>query len=86
MKYKSVLDLHTHTVASGHAYCTIHEMAAAAAGKGLEILGITEHAPAMPGTCHNFYFHNLKVVPREPCTASGCFWVLSLIFLIQTDR
>ena len=41
-------------------YCTIHEMAAAAAGKGLEILGITEHAPAMPGTCHNFYFHNLK--------------------------
>ena len=48
MKYESVLDLHTHTVASGHAYCTIHEMAAAAAGKGLEILGITEHAPAMP--------------------------------------
>lgn len=65
MKYTSVLDLHTHTVASGHAYCTIHEMAAAAAGKGLEILGITEHAPAMPGTCHNFYFHNLKVVSRE---------------------
>ena len=31
MKYASVLDLHTHTVASGHAYCTIHEMAAAAA-------------------------------------------------------
>ena len=65
MKYTSVLDLHTHTVASGHAYCTIPEMAAAAAGKGLEILGITEHAPAMPGTCHNFYFHNLKVVSRE---------------------
>lgn len=85
MKYTSVLDLHTHTVASGHAYCTIHEMAAAAAGKGLEILGITEHAPAMPGTCHNFYFHNLRLSP-ESCTASGCFWVLSLIFLIQTDR
>lgn len=65
MSYESVLDLHTHTVASGHAYCTIKEMAKAAADKGLEILGITEHAPEMPGTCHSFYFHNLKVVPRQ---------------------
>ena len=59
------IDTHTHTLASGHAYCTIKEMAKAAADKGLEILGITEHAPEMPGTCHSFYFHNLKVVPRQ---------------------
>lgn len=65
MSYKYVLDLHTHTVASGHAYCSLREMAKAAADKGLEVLGITEHAPKMPGTCHEFYFHNLKVVPRE---------------------
>ena len=65
MKYESVLDLHTHTIASGHAYCTVREMARAASEKGLELLGITEHAPKMPGTCHNFYFHNLKTVPRE---------------------
>lgn len=65
MRYKALFDLHTHTVASGHAYCTIREMAKAASEKGLEVLGITEHAPAMPGTCHNFYFHNMKVVPRE---------------------
>lgn len=65
MKYESVLDLHTHTVASGHAYCSMREMAKAAADKGLELLGITEHAPMMPGTCHNYYFHNLKIVPRE---------------------
>ena len=65
MSYHYVFDLHTHTIASGHAYCTIREMAKAAADKGLELLGITEHAPAMPGTCHNFYFHNMKVVPRE---------------------
>lgn len=62
---KSVMDLHTHTIASGHAYNTMREMAKAAADKGLEVLGITEHAPAMPGTCHNYYFHNLKIVPRE---------------------
>lgn len=65
MGYKSVLDLHTHTIASGHAYCTLREMAKAASEKGLKILGVTEHAPKMPGTCHEFYFHNLKVVPRQ---------------------
>lgn len=62
---KSVMDLHTHTLASGHAYNSMREMASAAAEKGLEVLGITEHAPAMPGTCQAFYFQNLKVVPRE---------------------
>ena len=65
MRYKTVMDLHTHTIASGHAYNTLREMAKAAADRGLEILGITEHAPMMPGTCHNYYFHNLKTVPRE---------------------
>ena len=42
MKY--VLDVHTHTIASGHAYNTIKEMAQSASEKGLELLGITEHA------------------------------------------
>ena len=65
MKYHSVLDLHTHTIVSGHAYCTLREMAKAASEKGLELLGITEHAPKMPGTCHKFYFENLRIVPRE---------------------
>ena len=58
------MDLHTHTVASGHAYNSLREMAKAAAEKGLELLGITEHAPKMPGSCQTFYFRNLKVVPR----------------------
>lgn len=63
MKY--ILDTHTHTLASGHSYSTLREMAYAASEKGLEILGITEHAPKMPGSCHEFYFRNLKVVPRR---------------------
>lgn len=65
MEYKAVLDMHTHTIASGHAYCTLREMAKAASEKGLEALGITEHAPSMPGSCGNIYFHNLKAVPRD---------------------
>ena len=59
------LDLHTHTVASGHAYSTVQEMAKAAADKGLKGLAITEHAPEMPGTCHLYYFQNLRIVPRK---------------------
>lgn len=65
MNVNDILDLHTHTLASGHAYNTIWEMARGAKEKGLALLGITEHAPEMPGTCHEFYFLNLKVVPRE---------------------
>lgn len=60
-----VLDVHTHTIASGHAYNTMMEMIHAAQEKGLEVLGITEHAPKMPGSCHDFYFHNLRVVERQ---------------------
>ena len=48
------IDTHTHTLASGHAYNTLNEMAQAAADKGLKGLAITEHAPEMPGTCHLF--------------------------------
>lgn len=62
---KLVLDTHTHTIASGHAYNTINEMVRAAADKGLQMLAITEHAPGMPGSCHEFYFHNLRALHRE---------------------
>lgn len=65
MKY--IVDTHTHTLASGHAYSTMREMAYSAAQKGLEALAITEHAPAMPGSCHEFYFLNMKVIPRKMC-------------------
>ena len=61
---KPLADLHTHTMASGHAYSTLQEMARAAARKGIEILGITEHGPAVPGTCDRLYFRNMIVIPR----------------------
>lgn len=59
------IDLHTHTLASGHAYNTIEEMVKAAKDKGMTHLGITDHAPLMPGSCHEFYFQNLVVVERN---------------------
>lgn len=61
---KVLIDAHTHTVASGHAYSTLQEMAQAAADKGLQVLGITEHGPSVPGTCPLLYFKNMFVVPH----------------------
>lgn len=65
MQLTPKLDVHTHTIVSGHAYSSMQEMAREAAERGLEILGITEHAPSIPGTCDPIYFRNLHVVPRE---------------------
>ncbi len=59
------LDIHTHTIASGHAYSTLQEMAQAASEKGLQVLGITDHASSIPGSVQPVYFRNTHVIPRE---------------------
>ena len=58
-----VIDTHTHSIASGHAYSTIQEIAAAAGKKGMEIIAITDHGPTMEGTTSIYYFGNLRVLP-----------------------
>lgn len=60
-----IADLHMHTLVSGHAYGTIREMAAEAAQKHMQLIGITEHGPGVPGTCDPIYYLNLKVAPRQ---------------------
>ena len=59
-----LLDVHTHTLASGHAFSTLQEMVQAARQKGLQYLGITEHAPGIEGTCSPILFRNMHVIPR----------------------
>lgn len=59
-----VIDTHTHTVASGHAYSTIEENFKVGSEKGLEVIAITDHGPKMPGACHEFYFGNMTTIPR----------------------
>lgn len=56
-------DLHIHSIASGHAFSTIAEIAAAAARKGLDIVAITDHGPALPGGPHPYHFAALRFVP-----------------------
>lgn len=60
---KPVADLHTHTIASGHAYSTMQENARAAAEKGLLAVAITDHGPAMPYGPEPFYFGNMYTLP-----------------------
>lgn len=62
---KFVADLHTHTIVSGHAYSTLMENAKYASEIGLEILGVTDHGPNMPGAPDLWYFGNFKALPRE---------------------
>lgn len=60
-----IADLHTHTLASGHAYASYIEMAQAAGKLGLKAIGITDHGPEMPGSCHPIYFWNLIELSRH---------------------
>lgn len=60
-----LFDLHTHTIASGHAYSTLLENISAAKARGLLAYGFSDHTERMPGTMGNMWFENFKVVPRE---------------------
>jgi putative hydrolase len=57
-------DLHVHTVASGHAFSTVAEIAREAAVRGLRAVGIADHGPALPGGPHLFHFSSLRFLPR----------------------
>jgi len=59
-----MIDTHTHTISSGHAYSTLLENAHAAADKGLSLFCVTDHAPTMPGAPHFWHFANQRVLPR----------------------
>ena len=60
-----MVDVHTHTLVSGHAFNTINEMVDEARRKGIKLYGITEHGPGIPGTCDPLYFRNMYIVPRQ---------------------
>ncbi len=62
---KPLLDVHTHTIVSGHAFGTLTEMITEAQKHNLSIFGVTEHGPGIPGTCHPIYFRNMHVIPRQ---------------------
>ncbi|WP_108947073.1 phosphatase [Shewanella halifaxensis] len=62
MKY--LVDTHTHTVASTHAYSTLQEYIAMAKQKGIKLFATTDHGPDMADAPHFWHFVNLRVIPR----------------------
>ncbi|WP_142415152.1 phosphatase [Hathewaya massiliensis] len=62
---KFVVDTHTHTIMSGHAYSTLMENIKEAYKKGIKVLATTEHGPKMVGAPTESYFGNMRVLPRE---------------------
>src|SRR5512143_2863595 len=58
-----IADMHTHTVASGHAYSTVNELARAARDRGLKALALTDHGPALPGGPHLYHFGAMRFIP-----------------------
>jgi len=58
------VDLHMHTVASTHAYSTLHDYIAIAKSKGLKLFAITDHGPDMADAPHYWHFVNMRIWPR----------------------
>ena len=60
-----LVDTHTHTIASGHAYSTVLENVEAARATGLEGLVVSDHTEGIPGAQPNFLIMVLKTLPEE---------------------
>lgn len=58
-------DLHTHTIASAHAYSTITENCLWANKNGIKLIAMTDHTERMPDSPHIWHFENLHILPRE---------------------
>ena len=56
-------DLHTHTIASGHAYSTILENIEYGKKRGIETIAITDHTDGMLGGANSYHFWNLRNLP-----------------------
>lgn len=62
------LDVHTHSISSGHGGShTIADMAKAAKKQGLSLLGISDHGPATLCAGTPSYFKNLQMAPKMRC-------------------
>ncbi|TVZ37979.1 putative hydrolase [Alteromonadaceae bacterium 2753L.S.0a.02] len=58
------IDTHAHTVASTHAYSTLHDYVEIALQKDITLFAITDHACGMPDAPHYWHFGNMKIIPR----------------------
>lgn len=79
------VDLHMHTVASTHAYSTLHDYIAEAKRKGIKLFAITDHGPDMADAPHYWHFVNMRIWPARRARWGSCA-VLSRILKILKAR
>ena len=61
-------DIHTHSIASGHAtQATITDLAKTAKDRGLTLLGVSDHAPSTMCAGTVSYFRSLSMAPKFRC-------------------
>lgn len=58
-------DLHIHTLMSGHAFSTVDECIKEAKNKGLSVIAIADHGPAMEHSAHEGYFEMSTRLPKH---------------------
>lgn len=58
------IDLHIHTNVNPHAFSTLEENIAAAVKKGMEVIAITNHGPALQDTPHWWHLVNIAILPE----------------------
>jgi putative hydrolase len=62
---KILTDTHCHTLASDHAFSTAEENIAAAKRMGLELIAITDHAPSISDSPHDWHFPCMGFLPHN---------------------
>lgn len=79
----NLIDLHTHSVLSTHAFSTVTENIAEANKKGLKYYGLSEHQYDDKGVgCHHYATQNLDTIPS---VINGTHFLRGLEFNIQLD-
>lgn len=58
------IDLHIHTSVNPHAYSTLEENIRSAQEKGMEVIAITNHGPALQDSPHWWSLVNMRVIPE----------------------
>ena len=62
-RYRIKGDMHTHTVASQHAFSTIAELIGRSKSLGMEFLAATDHGPEMTDGANRLHFLGLSRLP-----------------------
>ncbi|MEG0137297.1 MAG: PHP domain-containing protein, partial [Cetobacterium sp.] len=58
------IDLHIHTNVNPHAFSTLEENIRAASRKGMKVIAITNHGPALPDSPHWWHLANIAILPE----------------------